>query len=466
MLIIYKIIILKLNSLYLIAINLMGCTGFNVKNDDVAKESKITKEIEINKEKNNENESILNKISLTIFNDIFSFIKGYNFKFKLFKNSKIFQKKLNLTFFNYQKQYFSKFDMNVDNYIKKYNKSILRDGIFSSEDLSKHKIDQNLFESYYINYINNYAHKLDEGKIINNLNVLELDYLNLKCPFLESLSKTDIFDRFNILIYMYDIKEKDLEQIYIDNFDKLYKTNANYSKLDIAINKKEELKYIEELKINDNKIKYIHLISFVEKEDSFLEYIPFLKKFKSLKCLSLNEISFTPTTELNFPDLEELKFDYCENITLNQEICLNIKKLRIIKSSIQKTIKLLQFPKLEELVVNVENIENLKLAFDFLSLKNLKTLLAQYDLFLLLYNLPLEKISIFKTPKKQKEFLQKIIDKKTLLSISFYLNLEDEEEILSLKGENCSVQEANISCSYTIKLGGFHKKFPNILSLI
>ena len=102
----------------------MGCTSSNVQNEDekrkqkeiIAKEPRITKEMEVNKEKKiegkekNENESILNKLSLTMFNQIFSYIKGYNFKYKLFKYSKAFQKKLNLTFFNYQKRYFSKFD--------------------------------------------------------------------------------------------------------------------------------------------------------------------------------------------------------------------------------------------------------------------------------------------------------------------------------------------------------------------
>jgi hypothetical protein len=111
-----------------------------------------------------------------MLNQIFSFIKGYNFKYKLFKYSKAFQKKLNLTFFNYQKRYFSKFDKNVDNYIKERNQYILQYGIFYPEDLSEHNIDQNLFESYYINYINNYAHKLDEGKIIENLKSLRFDF--------------------------------------------------------------------------------------------------------------------------------------------------------------------------------------------------------------------------------------------------------------------------------------------------
>jgi len=453
----------------------MGCTSTNVQNEDekrkqkeiIAKEPRITKEMEVNKEKKiegkekNENESILNKLSLTMFNQIFSYIKGYNFKYKLFKYSKAFQKKLNLTFFNYQKRYFSKFDKNIDNFIKERNEYILQHGIFYPEDLSEHKIDQNLFESYYINYINNYAHKLDEGKIIQNLKSLQFDYLNLKCPFLASLSKTDIFNRFEILLQMYDIKERYLEQIYIDNFDKLYKTNANYSKLRIVINE-EELKYIEELKINDNKVKTISLSNLEEGESEGCvpKYITFLKRFKSLKCLTLYNMKFTPAIELNFPGLEELHLNDCENITLNQELCLNIKKLQIANSFFQKTKKLLQFPKLEELnVYKLENIENIKLVFDFSSLENLKTLASQYELFLLLYNLPLEKLIIIDTKKEQqKELLQKIIDKKTLLSISLGLIL-DAEEILSLKGQNCTVQEANIGCSYAIKVNAFQKNF-------
>ena len=285
-----------------------------------------------------------------MFNQIFSYIKGYNFKYKLFKYSKAFQKKLNLTFFNYQKRYFSKFDKNVDNFIKPRNEYILQKGIFYPEDLSEHKIDQNLFESYYINYINDYAHKLDEGIIMQNLKSLQFDFLNLKCPFLTSLSKKDIFNRFEILLEMYDIKDRNLEQIYIDNFDKLYKTNANYSKLRIVINE-EELKYIEELKINDSKVKTISLANFEEgeSEGAVPKYINFLKRFKSLKCLAFYNMKFTPAIELNFPGLEELHLNNCENITLNQEFCLNIKKLRITDDSFfQKTKKLLQFPKLEE----------------------------------------------------------------------------------------------------------------------
>ena len=177
-------------------------------------------------------------------------------------------------------------------------------------------------------------------------------------------------------------------------------------------------------------------------------------------------MKFTPAIELNFPGLEELHLNDCENITLNQELCLNIKKLQIANSFFQKTKKLLQFPKLEELnVYKLENIENIKLVFDFSSLENLKTLASQYELFLLLYNLPLEKLIIIDTKKEQqKELLQKIIDKKTLLSISLGLIL-DAEEILSLKGQNCTVQEANIGCSYAIKVNAFQKKFPNVFSL-
>jgi hypothetical protein len=266
---------------------------------------------------------------------------------------------------------------------------------------------------------------------------------------------------------MYDIKDRNLEQIYIDNFDKLYKTNANYSKLRIVINE-EELKYIEELKINDRKVKTISLLNFQEGESEGCvpKYITFLKRFKSLKCLTLYDMKFTPAIELNFPGLEKLHFNNCENITLNQELCLNIKKLRFNNSFFQKTKKLLQFPKLVELnVYELEIIENIKLVFDFSSLKNLKTLYSHYELFLLLYNLPLEKLIIFDAKKEQqKELLQKIIDKKSLLSISLGLEL-DAEEILSLKGQNCTVQEADIGCSYATKVDAFQKKFPNVFSL-
>lgn len=151
-----------------------------------------------------------------------------------------------------------------------------------------------------------------------------------------------------------------------------------------------------------------------ESEGCVPKYITFLKRFKSLKCLTLYNMKFTPAIELNFPGLEELHLNDCENITLNQELCLNIKKLQIANSFFQKTKKLLQFPKLEELnVYKLENIENIKLVFDFSSLENLKTLASQYELFLLLYNLPLEKLIIIDTKKEQqKELLQKIIDKK------------------------------------------------------
>ena len=79
-----------------------------------------------------------------------------------------------------------------------------------------------------------------------------------------------------------------------------------------------------------------------ENEGCIPKYITFLKRFKSLKCLTLHSMKLSPAVELNFPGLEELDLNNCENITLNQEFCLNLKKLRITDDSFfQKTKKLI-----------------------------------------------------------------------------------------------------------------------------
>ena len=65
-----------------------------------------------------ENQGVLEKINSNyIFKNIFTYIKDYFIKCKLFKYSKLFRKKLNLDLFFYQKQYFENIGINFFKYL-------------------------------------------------------------------------------------------------------------------------------------------------------------------------------------------------------------------------------------------------------------------------------------------------------------------------------------------------------------
>ena len=78
--------------------------------------------------------SVLEKISSKyILESIFNYIRDEKYKLKLFINSKLFQKKLNLNLIDYQENYINRFNLNPNEYVydnynnyDHYNKECLK----------------------------------------------------------------------------------------------------------------------------------------------------------------------------------------------------------------------------------------------------------------------------------------------------------------------------------------------------
>ena len=107
--------------------------------------------------------SILGKIkSKYNLSNIFDYVKDDNFKYKLFKYSKLFQEKLELNLTKYRVKYLERFKINPKiflNFIEfgsdiSLGKDIIKKGL--TNYLAKNKIEENIFQSFVIEYFKKY----------------------------------------------------------------------------------------------------------------------------------------------------------------------------------------------------------------------------------------------------------------------------------------------------------------------
>ena len=170
------------------------------------------------------NESLFTKIkSKYIINKICYYIKDENILRKLLFYSKSLQGKINITLFDYQKNYVNK-RMKWEDYIyydyssyKDFNKDNLKNKL--KKDLENiNPIDNNTIQKIVIDYFRNkkYKNKYSER-------------IDIYSPFFDLLSKTEFFNNFTIYISMVMIEECKLEKEYISKFHELNNANINYS---------------------------------------------------------------------------------------------------------------------------------------------------------------------------------------------------------------------------------------------
>ena len=177
-----------------------------------------------------ENNSILAKISSKyIFQNIFKYIDSSIFKYRLFNYSKYFQKRLDIDIVDYEKQYISKFNMRLEDFIfnqmsiSDFDKDYLKN--FFEEKMKENNLDPNKFKKIIYDYLVKF------GKENENKDYYEPNYLiNLFSPLLDIISKTNIFERIFTIEIQWDIVEKfKLKNDYREIFEKLNKWNVNYS---------------------------------------------------------------------------------------------------------------------------------------------------------------------------------------------------------------------------------------------
>ena len=296
------------------------------------------------------------------------YIQDKDVELKLFSYSKYLQKKLDIKIIYYYKKYLDGLGFDLNKYLYKdddeYGKDILAKEY--NHFISEYKLNKEKFENILFRLINSE----NEG---NNRK-----YINIESPLFEIISKTKYFER-NYVIYISqkNIDKYKLKDDYIIIFNKLNNSNVKYSSIYYSFNEDTKLDCLEELNINYNGIKTIHLanthdellsIEFLNKiikilklfnnlEQLFLigigniSYILDNVNLKGIKelNLSLNRISFIRI-------LEKEKFDKLKILNLSWNQLSNIKVIEKLKLDKLDILNLS-----ENIISDIEGLEKAKL---------------------------------------------------------------------------------------------------------
>ena len=295
-----------------------------------------------------------------IFHNIFDFIKDKNYKYKLFIYSKTLQNKLKINLFEYQKKYIDKLGIKNHKYLSfnYFIDDIKKDDLENKfkENFLNFKINKETFQNYLDDFFKNY-HK-------NNI------LIDIFSPFFEFLSTKEYFEKF-FIITINLIEKYQLDNDYINAFNKLNQSKSKYSSLEFIINKNIEIEKWKSYEINFEQIRNLTILEVEESSDSSNEKIlkfinniidykifqnnltnleiyfnknysidPLLfeniNNFINLEILKLYGFDFTDIFSLGLCDLKELELIKCNNITFAKDSFLKLKKLLINDSPIRK----------------------------------------------------------------------------------------------------------------------------------
>ena len=451
---------------------------------------------------------ISSKYILRLISD---YIKDENFVFKFFVYSKYFQKKIGIELSDYINKHieqFEKLGLKVDKFLifqnyftKELNKNIL--DIKLNNELNKYGIDIKNYQKYANNYFKIYANNYKENNIKYNLieyNENSEKLINIYSPIFDPISKTESFNLFfTIEIPLSRIKEFNLKNDYNSMFKKMNELNINYSSLSLFFLDKNNINYLNELNINFNKIKRLNICpNYLSKDNSQIynnlfsinnlgenliylklgdinniindSNISFINNLNSLEQLILYDFKFNNFV-LKLKNLKILTLKNCSNISFDQNIGKNMKKLVIDDCKIILPNILLQFPELEECIFKNEDIAFSKI-IDFKSLKKLKKILINsYEFSEIDNNSQIEDIKLYDLDKFiNKNIIKKICSIKTIKNIN--LELKNCEEIIMEKISPCeSVTNLKMKFNYRVYTGKnkflnkLFKIFPNLLKL-
>jgi hypothetical protein len=175
--------------------------------------------------------------------------------------------------------------------------------------------------------------------------------------------------------------------------------------------------------------------------------------------------------------LKILSLYKCENILFDKILCLNLEKLYLFNTNIKySSFWKVKFPKVEEceLIDKYSEVTNYNSFIDFSGFENLKNLKIEDCDFLLLNNLSIENLTVYKhsfykrtiilnDDTTDKQIIEKIISLKTLKKVKFNLN-NIKKDILEIQDKNTSITKMEINLfnhpnDFIINL---QKKFPNL----
>ena len=458
------------------------------------------------------NKYILKKIkSKYIYELIFDYIKNENFKFKLFNYSKYFQNILGLKLFDYKEKFFDNLDINLNDYIyidscQFFFKKTLKEKL--ENKLLKYKLDFDFIQKYLINSLNKKVKALidqfnNKALIFSDLNI------DIVSPFFDFISQSKIFeffcmrifiDRYNILAFNedlisffnnVDISSKILSlQIFYEepcniNYLDKNKIKINFEKIKkIKIVQKSETynqHYLNIRYIINNNYFYKTLFSFdnfgknllyldlklKSRENIDLNLIEFLNNLKLLEILILSGFLIESLFTIKLYNLIKLKLLYCENITISENCCLNIKEFSFCNCIFSISNILLKFPEVEN--CKIRDCENLMIDFEsFCKIKNLT--IDSYN-FVNTNTRSLEKVIVYpknNTDEIEKKMIEKFLLSKTLKDITFTIIKIDPNTFSKIQGINKIVSKMTIIWNNTendCNLFDFQSKFPNLLEI-
>ena len=436
-----------------------------------------------------ENVSILDKIiSKYLLDKIFSYINDDQkiFPYKLFKYSKLLQKRIGIDLFSYKKIYIEKrFFWERYLYSYKYKDDhIFFDRFKTKKKLEQKKLNYNISDNDLKNIVINYL-----KEYISKHNCTLIDFYS---PLFDILSKTEIFEKDLYLYINYKmINSYKLEKEYISFFDKINKSkikftslffesrlvndinltsfNFNYSQIkNLSISCiKDSFGYIDFIFLFKNLVSLKLYINEEKKIDP--EFINNIKEnLKSLKILELCGLIFTSFTNIKFNNLEHLVIS-CRNFSFEEGGFSELKYLKLFYNHLEESKSLLKLPKLEEISFTKNNYGQLPLysVVDLKSLKNLKRFEGDNESFLLLDEPLLEKLILPKEIYKDLSAIKKIFEIKTLKEIDLKVYEITDYDIIKLDGENSSIKKLNITFFSEINcpLCSLLRKFMNVTSI-
>ena len=439
-----------------------------------------------------------------ILKQILFYVKD-DIQLKLFTYSKLFQKRLGIKSIDYKEKYLKKIRFNLKKYLYETSgvgKDILNENLeqfLLSKNLMKDELEKIVFEM-----LSNQTEKVFYEKIIYE----KYQFINIYSPFFDVISKAEELDKYEIEINQDMIDKYNLKNDYIEVFNKLNKSNVNYSSIYFTSNGNEKIDNLREYNIDFNKIKKLTLIpSDINSKDNHLMKTLFsfkniennlvylrlfllddagleidsnifnnINNFKSLKFLYLAGFVFNPEFEIKLTNLEILFLEGCFNFSISEKSCSSIKDLNIGNSDVSKINKSntrLKFPNLESCVFDDLFVLGYYSKIDFKSLLKLKSFSGSEIDFFKLENIPLENVNLYNRGKNssnaiESQIIKKILTIKSLKKINFSLFRINSDEIANIRGENNSITKLVINWGNihsNCALNNLLNKFPNLSDL-
>ena len=230
----------------------------------------------------------------------------------------------------------------------------------------------------------------------------------------------------------------------------------------INFEKINKLKIIQQLEpfnfsINNNNYFYKTLFSFdnfgknllyldinlKSREKIDLNIIENINNFKLLEILILSEFTINSLFTIKLYNLITLKLLICDNITVSDNCCLNLKAVSFCRISFPKSNIIYKLPEVKD--CEIYGCENLMIDYESLSkVKNLE-INAYYSININAESL--EKVTVYSgnyTGDIEKKMIEKFLSSKTLKEIDFTITSLDSNIFSKIQGINKVVTKMQI----------------------